>query len=159
MAAPSFSLRPFVSEDLPALITLFRQTVWHVNCRDYSPAQLAAWAPENIDASRWLPTLLKHETVIAQMDHGEIAGFGDISDQGYLDRLYVHKDYQRQGVATAILSHLESYARACNCDQIETHASITARPFFASKGFFVFKEQQVERFGQLLTNYVMYKKL
>ncbi|PWL49114.1 MAG: GNAT family N-acetyltransferase [Clostridiales bacterium] len=154
-----FSLRPFRSEDLVELITLFRQTVWNVNCRDYSPAQLAAWAPENIDASRWLPSLLEHETVIAQTSDGIIVGFGDISEQGYLDRLYVHKDHQGQGVATLILSYLESYARSCGCSQIETHASITAQPFFISKGFSVFKEQQVERFGQLLTNYIMYKPL
>lgn len=145
-----FSLRPFRSEDLAELITLFRQTVWNVNCRDYSPAQLAAWAPENIDASRWLPSLLEHETVIAQTSDGIIVGFGDISEQGYLDRLYVHKDYQGQGVATLILSYLESYARSCGCSQIETHASITAQPFLSPKAFLFLKNSRLNALGNCL---------
>ena len=36
-----------------------------------------------------------------------------------------------------------------------THASITARPFFERRGWHVVKEQQVERRGVLLTNFVM----
>ena len=55
-----FFLRAFRAEDLAAVQHLFRDTVWHVNCRDYTPAQLAAWAPETFDAARWLPSLLEH---------------------------------------------------------------------------------------------------
>ena len=40
---------------------------------------------------------------------------------------------------------------------IVTHASITARPFFEGRGYKVVKEQQVERKGIFLTNYVMIK--
>lgn len=47
-----FFLRAFRAEDLAAVQHLFHDTVWHVNCRDYTPAQLAAWAPETFDAAR-----------------------------------------------------------------------------------------------------------
>lgn len=40
---------------------------------------------------------------------------------------------------------------------IVTHASITARTFFEGRGYKVVKEQQVERKGIFLTNYVMIK--
>ena len=43
--------------------------------------------------------------------------------------------------------------------RVTTHASITARPFFEQRGYRVVKEQQVERRGQMLTNYVMVKDL
>ena len=43
---------------------------------------------------------------------------------GYLDRLYVHKDYQGRGVATALCDALE---QAVQCEAYTTHASITAR--------------------------------
>ena len=36
-----------------------------------------------------------------------IIGFGDIAQMGYLDRLYVHEDYQRQGVASVLCGQLE----------------------------------------------------
>ena len=40
-----------------------------------------------------------------------------------------------------------------------THASVTARPFFERREYAVRKEQQVERKGVLLTNYIMDKTL
>ena len=39
--------------------------------------------------------------------------------------------------------------------RVYTHVSITARPFFEKRGYCVRKEQQVERCGELLTNFVM----
>lgn len=42
--------------------------------------------------------------------------------------------------------------------KIITHASITARPFFEKRGYRVVKEQQVNRQGILLINYVMEKE-
>ena len=41
---------------------------------------------------------------------------------------------------------------------VVTHASITARPFFEKRGYRVVKEQQVERNGVFLTNFVMVKR-
>lgn len=79
-----------------------------------------------------------------------------MDETGYLDRLYVHADYQGQGIGTAICDELES---AVNVSQFVTHASITARPFFEGRGYQVVKEQQVERCGIYLTNFVMIKEL
>ena len=72
---------------------------------------------------------------------------------GYLDRLYVHADMQKKGIAAAICDALERTVKG----KIVTHASITARPFFEKRGYTVIKEQQVERQGVLLTNFVMEK--
>lgn len=72
---------------------------------------------------------------------------------GYLDRLYVHKDFQRKGIATALCEELE---RAVSC-KITTHASITAKPFFENRGYKVITEQQVNRQNVLLTNFIMEK--
>ena len=87
-------------------------------------------------------------------ENGIIVGFGDIDFTGYLDRLYVHKDYQNQGIATAICDELE-----CNFNEskVSTHASITARPFFEKRGYKVIKKQNVERSGGVLQNYIMEK--
>ena len=58
-----------------------------------------------------------------------------------------------------MLIFLEEKAKQSGVSQIETHASITARPFFEKYGFRVIYPQTVERKGQTLTNYVMRKKL
>lgn len=57
------------------------------------------------------------------------------------------------GIASAICDRLEEAASG----NIVTHASITARPFFEKRGYRTIKEQQVERQGILLTNFVMEK--
>ena len=51
----------------------------------------------------------------------------------------------------------EALERAADTAGLTTHASITARPFFEKRGWQVVKEQQVERRGVLLTNYIMKK--
>ena len=74
----------------------------------------------------------------------------------YLERLYVHKDHQRRGIAAALCVFLERQALKRNADgEIVTHASITAKPFFEKRGYNTVKEQYVERAGILLKNYVM----
>lgn len=83
---------------------------------------------------------------------GRIVGFGDMDSDGYLDRLYVHKDYQRRGIGTAICDALENQSSA---KMFSTHASITAKPFFEKRGYAAVKKQQVERRGVRMTNYVM----
>ena len=48
----------------------------------------------------------EHYSIVA-VDDEIIVGFGDIDRTGYLERLFVHKDYQGRGIATAICDKLE----------------------------------------------------
>lgn len=146
-------LRRYQPSDCIKLAELFYHTVHTVNIRDYTQEQLNAWAGGEIDLEKWNQSLLEHFTIVA-VDNGTIAGFGDIDNTGYLDRLYVHADYQRKGIAAAVCDQLEQAVPG----NIVTHASITAKPFFENRGYRVIKEQQVERQGIFLTNYVMEKK-
>ena len=89
------------------------------------------------------------------MVNGEIVGFGDMDETGYLDRLYVHKDYQGQGIASAICDELERFAAG---KTFTTHASITAKLFFQHRRYHVVRKQEVIRHGVALTNFVMEKQ-
>lgn len=151
-------LTPYAPEDLPAALELFYDTVHRVCRADYDEARLAAWAPDLPDRERWQESLLAHDSLVARMD-GQIVGFGDLDPSGYLDRLYVRWDRQRQGIATALCDALEARAEELGCSLVTTHASITARPFFAKRAYVLVRPQQVERSGQWLTNYVMEKPL
>lgn len=146
-------LRRYQPGDCEQIAALFCETVHMVNAKDYSKLQLDAWATGTVDLAAWNALFLAHVTVVAEED-GCIVGFGDIDASGYLDRLYVHKDHQRQGVARAICDALEASVSA---QTITTHASITARPFFERRGYRVVKEQQVVRNGVRLTNFIMVK--
>lgn len=152
--ALAVTLRPYRPEDCPALAALFYETVHTVNAAHYTPAQLDAWAPAcGPDLAAWDKSFRAHRTLVAELD-GRLAGFGDLDPAaGYLDRLYVHKDLQGRGVATALCNALEEVAAG----PVVTHASVTARPFFARRGYRVLRAQQVERRGVTLANYVMEK--
>lgn len=143
-------IRKYQPSDCKALTELFYHTVHTVNAKDYTEEQLNVWATKQIDLEKWNLSLQEHYSLVA-MEDDVIVGFGDIDETGYLDRLYVHADYQRKGIAAAICDQLELTVQG----SITTHASITARPFFEKRGYKVVKEQQVERKGILLTNYVM----
>ena len=145
-------LRPYRTEDCLVLAKLFYQTVHTVNAKDYTPPQLDAWADGHPDLAAWDSSLSAHLSLVAVCD-GVIAGFADMVPDGYLDRLYVHRDFQRQGIATALCDALEQAVPG----PYETHASITARPFFEQRGYRVVRQQQVLRKGIVLTNFVMRK--
>lgn len=145
-------IRNYQPSDCNALADLFYDTVHVINAKDYTQKQLDAWASNDIDLEKWNQSFQEHDSIIA-IEHGIIIGFGDIDKTGYFDRLYVHKDYQRKGVATAICNQLESK----KFKKIITHASITARPFFEKRGFVVIKKQEVERKGIFLANFLMEK--
>ena len=147
-------IRAYQSDDLEDIKRLFYDTVHEVNAKDYSQEQLDAWAPADMSFEGWDESLLSHESAVAVLD-GELVGFGDMDADGYLDRLYIHKDYQHRGIATAICEKLEKMVpSAIYC----THASITARPFFESRGYHVIKENRVCRRDVWMTNYTMEKK-
>lgn len=147
-------LRPYRSEDCPALARLFYDTVHTVNARDYTPEQREAWADGHVDLAAWDESFLAHHTLVAE-ESSEILGFADMDNMGYLDRLYVHKDYQGRGVATALCDALEA---ACPAKAFTTHASLTARPFFEGRGYRVLRRQTVVRRGVALDNFVMEKR-
>ena len=144
-------IRKYISLDCEQLAELFYQSVHTVNAKDYSQEQLDVWATGNVNLCVWNKSFLEHNTFVAIEDN-TVVGFGDIDNRGYLNRLFVHKDYQRQGIASELCNKLEN-----GFIKITTHASITAKLFFLRRGYKLVKEQQVMRNGISLTNYVMEK--
>ncbi len=152
----SIIIRPFKKEDLPELIKLFQEAVAAINIRHYSSDQVAIWT--QVDQEKWQKSLAKNITFVAETD-GQIVGFADISHEGYLDRLYVHKDYQARFVALKLFRAIEQAARDLGLNKITTDCSITAKVPAERMGFVVVKEQVVEKKGMKFINYHMEKKL
>ncbi len=145
-------IRDYEPQDCEELARLFYNTVHTVNAKDYTKEQLDVWATGKIDLEKWDRSFQEHYCVVA-VDGKSVIGFGDIDSTGYLDRLYVHADYQGKGVAASICDKLEQAVPG----KVVTHASITARPFFEKRGYKMIREQQVERQGIYLTNFIMEK--
>lgn len=142
---------------------LFYDTVHSINTADYDKNQVDSWARSDIgkgDLELWCRSLLdSHSLVMVNSNDEKILGFGNITREGYLDRLYVHKDHNGQGIGTILTNQLETYAIDLGLKEIVTQASITARPFFEKRGYKLIKEQTVERNNQHLTNFLMKKTI
>ena len=142
-------LRLCTQADLPAVLNLFRTSV-HTLCRaDYTPAQLSAWAPADTDEAPWARRLQCQTFLLAEED-GDLMGFASLEGD------YVHPRHARRGVGTVLCDALE---RQCTGQRITVHASLTARPFFARRGYRTVEPHEVQRRGETLTNYLMEKEL
>ena len=147
-------VRPAEPSDGPQIGQLIYDTIRKVNRKDYSQEQVKAWAPDPIIFSAYDPS---YAYVAERNDR--ILGFGNLTSTGYLNRLYVHKDFQGQGIASRLLQALEAKARELSLHEITTESSITAKPFFLAHGFLVQQEQVKVLRGVSFINFKMFKKL
>lgn len=149
-------IRKFKPSDCAVMAKLFYDTVHTINSKDYTNEQLNAWATGNVDLEVWNSSFIEHNTLVAVINGG-IVGFADMDNTGYLDKLYVHKDFQRRGIATALVKELERCARKVGISNFKTYASITAKPLFEKQGYTAEAENKVIRNGITLVNYKMVK--
>ena len=157
--AQVIAIRLYAPADAPALASLIRASVRQIAARDYTAAQIQAWAPpDDIDERRFGQKCASRPTWVAEVQ-GRIAGFTDLEPDGHVDMLYVHPDFVRRGVARALLERVEEAARATALRRLYTEASITARPVFEAMGFRIIEAQTVTVRGVSMTNYRMEKWL
>lgn len=150
--------REYKNTDLHAVMDLFYVTVHEVNKNDYSEEQLDAIAPKDANEYHWEKSLEKNHTIVVE-EEDKLIAFGNIGKTGYLDRLYVHPDYLRKGIASKLVEELEEYAKKHGSHVINVTSSITSKAFFESKGYAVIEEQINERRGERLLRYLMEKKI
>ncbi|OEC93126.1 MULTISPECIES: GNAT family N-acetyltransferase [unclassified Rhizobium] len=153
----SFSVRPYEADDAEATIDIFLRAIREVASKDYNPAQIAAWSKVD-DAEKWAQYRASRPTWLA-MDGSKPIGFTDLKSDGCLDMMFISPDHQGKGVASLLLATVENAAREQGLQRIFTEASLTARPFFERKGFVVVTAQQVEKRGQIFSNFLMEKTL
>ncbi len=150
------NIRCYQKGEEQALWTLLYDTVHKINSRDYSPAQIDAWAPSDWDFSRWESRLNKTKPFVAEED-GRLIGFAELEDNGHIDCFYCAHDRQGKGVGGALLRVIESDASKQGITRLFAEVSITARGFFEKKGFSVDGVQTVFLRGEQFTNYAVSK--
>ncbi|BCZ97761.1 GNAT family N-acetyltransferase [Legionella pneumophila serogroup 1] len=158
--SPKFYIRAYKLGDEAEIYQLFYDTVHHINCKDYTEEQLDTWAPRNPDLSSWANSLSKNHSFVAiHAESNRIIGFADLEENGCLNRGYVHKDYQGQGIGKSLLLARENRARELGIKQLFSEVSITAKPFFEKCGYVTIKEQTKVLNGISFINYYMVKDL
>ena len=153
------AIRKFTSEDTTNLLTLFYDTVHHVNNKDHPSEHLDAWAPAQPDLKKWKIRLKSSETIVAELD-GMMVGFANLeNDLSTIGMLYVHKDYQGKGIATELLKALEKKLKKREEKVAAVEASKTAKPFFEKRGYRLVRENRKMLNGIELLNFIMEKEL
>jgi len=130
----SITLRTANENDIPAIGLLFSETVRNVNSKDYTEDEIRAWSSSGENTAMWKKRIGEQYFIVAEIN-GVIAGFSSIDPSGYLDFMYVHKDHQRSGVASALLNEIETKAKEQKNTRIFSHVSRTARGFFERSGY------------------------
>ncbi|WP_406902711.1 GNAT family N-acetyltransferase [Klebsiella aerogenes] len=146
-----FTIRAYSEDDFPALCAIFLRAVKETASRDYSPAQIAAWA--QVDESRWRQKFVHSQVLMAVIDNQPVGFITVVND--YIDLLFVSPDYTRRGIGHALIG---AVCASHPGKVLSVDASITARSSFLRQGFCVVAEQRVESRGEWFTNYRMEKR-
>ena len=77
----------------------------------------------------------------------------------FIEGLYVHKDYKRQGIGSKLLRIMESQAMMNDYDVIKSDINKTAVPFFDNRYFEVIKKHKKNYKGVIFENYLVEKDL
>lgn len=143
------TIRPYAPGDAESTLRIFERAIGVTARARYTDDQVAAWLGGTRDLARWADDRQRLRTFIAEID-GVVAGFTDLSDAGYVDRLFVDPEFGRRGIGAALLAHVVAEADGLGIRSLSTHASLVAEPVFAAAGFTVSYRETVEKDGQRL---------
>ncbi|MGU3376256.1 GNAT family N-acetyltransferase [Chryseobacterium sp. M5A1_1a] len=155
---PDIFIRKGNKEDLPEMLLLFQNTISSICKDDYNEEQLEAWKSGAGHKERW-ENVIRDQIILVATSKHQIVGFCSLDKGNYIDLLFVHKEYQHQGIASLLYHLIEKEAVIQNKKHLTADVSKTAKPFFEKAGFEVIREQIVNIKGIDLTNYKMEKTL
>jgi putative acetyltransferase len=158
VANPQFALRPFLMEDTPLLVEIFRDSIEQLAADDYSESQQEAWASAAHDEEDFAQRLAKALTLIVTMN-GSPVGFASLADNRTIDMLYVHPTIAGHGAGTMLVDALEKLATARGAKKLTADVSDAAQDFFTKRGFTATQRNTVQRAGEWLANTTMEKVL
>lgn len=163
----AWTLRLARVEDIPALDILIPQSVRALQT-DYTEAQREAALGSVFGVDR---QLIEDQTYfVAETDNGEVIACGGWSkretkcgsshgrsepdslidpqtDAARIRAFFVHPNWARRGIGTAILKASEQALQAAGFTRAEISATLTGEPLYVSRGY-----QVTERFNIILSN-------
>lgn len=158
MNSSIISIRLSKISDLTEMQKMFLDTISTICKGDYSPEQIKVWTSSIENTQRWTDKLTSQYFLVAELDN-KIVGYASLENNDYFDFLYVHKDYQRQGIANRLYSEIEKEAIKRKATVLNSDVSETARRFFEKKGFKIIAPQTNIIKNVEIKNYKMTKTL
>ena len=128
-----FVIRKAVRADVDACWEIRHLSVLR-ECGPLYPAeQLEAWTGGV--ASRAFAAAVEDCFLVATVD-GRVVATGMLSlGTGKIDAIFVHPDFMRRGIASAMVGHLEELARYERLPRLVLDSTLNAAPFYRGLGF------------------------
>lgn len=147
-------IRRFKPEDAAALFEVYYSAIHLVACKDYSPEQIQAWAPENLNRTLWQQHLQQLKPFVAEQ-HGEIVGYADLQASGYIDHFFVSGKHGQKGIGSQLMTHILAEAKTLGLTELTSDVSRTAQPFYAKFGFVIVEQRYPVLRGVIIPNALM----
>lgn len=152
------NIRRAVESDSHEIGKMYFDTVNAINSKDYSKEKIDVWSASGKKYDKWEKKISEQYFLVAEIDN-IITGISSIDKTGYLDFMYVHKDYQRMGIAQTLLNEIEKKAAEQKNSEIWAYVSITADPFFKKNGYEFAGEKIIIMQGVEFVDRILKKKL
>jgi putative acetyltransferase len=123
-----------------ALFEVYYSAVHLIASRDYTPAQIQAWAPRDLDPMLWDRKIRDIKPFVAELDD-QIVGYADLQSSGYIDHFFVSGNHPRRGIGAMLMKRLINEATALGIPEMTADVSRTAQPFFEKFGFEVVEQR------------------
>lgn len=133
-------IRKAIQKDVSSLSRLVASLSKYYLTSDQS--KLPNWFIASIKPSSFASRILSDEfTCYVAEDKGEVIGYIALKGKDHLYHLFVDESHQRQGVASALWSHLLSEVDLEGC---KLRSSLTAIPFYKILGFTEINTPEIE---------------
>ncbi len=143
--------------DYGAIARLHRQTIRHINSKDYPEDAIKVWSART-NAQRFRGNADKCKRWVA-VQNDKIVGFCDHGFNGEFWGLYVHKDYIGKGVGSRLLKIVEDSLRKLGVTKVNLKATITAKNFYKKHGYKIIKKDFHSIEDKKLQIFLMTKKI
>lgn len=152
------AIRRFAPGDEPALHRVFLSAIHGTASRDYTPEQIQAWAPADLDPQFWAERMRGIQPFVAEAA-GSVAGYADVQADGYIDHFFVAAEAGGRGVGRLLMERIHEEGRVLQLAELTSDVSLTAEPFFAHFGFAVVERRMPVMRSVAMPNARMRKKL
>jgi len=129
-------IRRATAADAAAVHKIVLLAVRETNARDYPSSvieRLVLTLPDKVASN--LQTWCAFVAIV----NGRVVGTGSLNGQTVIS-VYVHPDYQGRGIATKLMDAVENAANAQSQRTLSVQSSVTAKAFYAKRGFKIVRE-------------------
>ncbi len=151
-------IRRFAPGEEGALLAVHYSAIHQIAARDYTKAQIEAWAPHDIDPLVWEQRIRALNPFVVELE-GCVVAYADLQADGYIDHFFVSGAHPGRSLGSCLMQHILSEARARGLSELSSDVSRTAQGFYARFGFQIVEQREPVRRGIVIPNALMRLKL